>query len=94
MSQDCELEPITVADLKEKVKNVKETIIQHDLDKFGHMSDEKIMKAMGVYLYDRDYYIKIGGKRKTNKRKHSNRKTNKRRSKKSRRSKRKIRQTI
>jgi hypothetical protein len=86
------MRPISITELNEKLKAVKEKVISEHLAEFGHLTDKQIMEAMDVFLHDNHYYINKGGKkkriRKTNKKSIKNKKTKKRHSQ------RRIRQTI
>jgi hypothetical protein len=86
------MRPISITELNEKLKVVKEKVINEHFEEFGHLKDKQILEAMDVFLHDNLYYINKGGKkkklRKTYKKYNRNKKTKKRHSK------RRIRQTI
>lgn len=86
--------PISVKEVETKIKTIRENIINQDLAQFGHITDNQIKEALGMFLYDNNYYINKGGAGAKNKTGKKRRQKKSRKHKQSRRRKQTIRQTI
>jgi hypothetical protein len=79
-----EIMRLSITQFNDLMKTIKENVIDLD-DRFSGVSDEKIMKLLGIYTWENDYYIKTndvnsktgGNKNKTGKSKSKNSKTRK-----------------
>jgi hypothetical protein len=60
------IKPISYNKIKQYLKILKEKISE-DPEEYGHLNDNQLLKAMGIVSSDTQFYIKIGGNVKKNK---------------------------
>jgi hypothetical protein len=56
--QDCNVKKISVRQLDNLLKNIKENIIK-DNDEYKDFTKEKLMKLLNIYTWENDFYIGI-----------------------------------